>query len=62
MGNYTLDRWYFLNYVKNSYTISKLFISSNSSKHCTKNEVFHEGISSVNLTKFAENCEFGHIY
>ena len=28
---------------------------------CTKNEVFALNISSVNVTKFAGNCEFGHI-
>ena len=28
--------------------------------HCTKNEVLK--ISSVNVTKSAENCGFGHIY
>ena len=30
--------------------------------HCTKNEVFHLRISSVNVAKSAGNCGFGHIY
>ena len=29
--------------------------------HRTKNEVFPLYISAVNVTKSAENCEFGHI-
>ena len=30
--------------------------------HCTKNEVFHKGFFSVNVTKSAISCGFGHIY
>ena len=30
--------------------------------HCTKNEVFHLSISSVNVIKSEVSCGFGHIY
>ena len=32
------------------------------SKHCTKNGSFPLRISSINVTKSAVSCGFGHIY
>ena len=38
------------------------WVKSNVATHCIKNEIFHQGFLSVNVTKSAGNCGFIHIY
>ena len=38
------------------------WVKSNAATHCIKNEIFHQGFLSVNVTKSAGNCGFIHIY
>ena len=48
--------------IKNFRNLHKLNFALIASKHCTNKWSFPLRISSVNVTKFAVSCGFGHIY